>query len=233
MKWKQAKSTVLCLRFCCELFKRFKAFCGPYVLGTDNSRSRNGRNSLVKIICTSRLPARAIFVWTCFTSLSVLIGLAILLLRAGIESNPGPVTPLTEFPPFTTITQNCRGLTEYRKACKFIKCLNRSIVSQTSTIACLQETHCTNRFALDNLFKGTYVTDDGERNQRGVAILIPEVFQLCQSRVSGLGRWAIVSLKVANSQAQYRLVVATIYAPNCHREAKVMFQDFSITLICS
>ena len=102
--------------------------------------------------------------------LAVLVGLAILLIRAGIELNPGPGT---DYPDFRVISQNCRGLTDCRKTCRLVKKLSASNAGHSPAIACLQETHCINRFALDNLFKGTYVVDDGERNQKGVSILIP------------------------------------------------------------
>ena len=100
-------------------------------------------------------------------SLAVLIALAILLIRAGVELNPGPITV---YPDFRVISQNCRGLTDCRKTCRLMKKLSASGTGHSPAIACLQETHCINRFALDNLYKGTYVVDDGERNQKGVSI---------------------------------------------------------------
>ena len=162
-------------------------------------------------------------------SLSLLIALALLLIRAGIEPNPGPVAQgvgadITDVPEFSIISQNCRGLTGCRKACRLIKHLGKS--KSKLRIICLQETHCIDKFALNNLFDGSYVVDDGERNQRGVAILIPKCFQINQSRTSGLGRWAIVALNMDESDRPHISVIATVYAPNCHRESKVMFQDF-------
>lgn len=151
------------------------------------------------------------------------IGIGILLLRAGIEPNPGPDLA-TNFPEFSVISQNCRGLTNCKKVCRMVKKLNLS--KAPLTVACLQETHCINKFALNNLYKGTYVVDDGDRNQRGVSILIPEGLELCESRTSGLGRWAIAAIKPTSSVQSYKTLVASVYAPNCHRESKIFFEDF-------
>ena len=161
-------------------------------------------------------------------TLSVLEGLEILLVIAGVELNPGPVDliPSISLPDFRIISQNCRGLTECRKATRLLQSLSSKKSKPAPVIACLQETHCINKFALNNLFKGSRVIDDGDRNQRGVAILIPEEFSLCQSVTSGVGRWAVASLQVKDSDQPYKLVIASIYAPNCNLEAKLMFQDF-------
>ena len=106
----------------------------------------------------------------------------ILLFRAGVELNPGPGSrpnpPLT-FPEFSIISQNCRGLTDCKNACKFMKKV--SSFQAPPTFICTQETHCINGFVLDNFYKGLHVIDDGDRNQRGVSILIPEGTGLCTS----------------------------------------------------
>ena len=164
-------------------------------------------------------------------SLAFLCGLAILLIRAGVELNPGPDSAgHPDFPEFGIISQNCRGLTDCKKSCRLVRKLNSHKNKSVPVIACLQETHCINRFALDNLYSGSYLADDGERNQRGVAILIPDAFELCEHSISGMGRWAIAAIKLKSSNSSYKLVVATIYAPNCHNESNVMFQDFMHSL---
>ena len=139
--------------------------------------------------------------------LSVLLGLVILLIRSGIEMNPGPIIPSISLPDFRIISQNCRGLTECRKATRLLQSLSSKKSKPAPVIACLQETHCINKFALNNLFKGSRVIDDGDRNQRGVAILIPEEFSLCQSVTSGVGRWAVASLQVKDLDQPYKLVI--------------------------
>ena len=56
----------------------------------------------------------------------------ILLIRAGIESNPGPSSRLPEF---RLVSQNCRGLTDCRKTCHLVKKLADLKPSAFSTIA--------------------------------------------------------------------------------------------------
>ena len=115
------------------------------------------------------------------------------------------------------ISQNCRGLTDCKKACKLVRSISsvRNKKGKAPTVACLQETHFINRFALDNLYKGSYAVDDGERNEKGVAILVPEEFEIEEFITSGLGRWVIASLKLKNNDSNQRIVIASLYAPNC------------------
>ena len=94
-----------------------------------------------------------------------------------------------------------------------------------SKILCLQETHQINRFALDNHFQGKFVIDDGERDQRGTAILVSEQFEVMMSRTSGIGRWSLAVIREAGDVEQL-VVVASVYAPNCHREASTFFEGF-------
>ena len=159
------------------------------------------------------------------------IGLLIrsLLLRGGIEPNPGP-DPVRELYGFQLISQNCRGLTDKKKLARLLR--NIFPVSKRGInkfmIACLQETHQIDSFTANLWFRGVLVTDNGERNQKGVAILVPDGLEVCQTKVSGVGRWAIAVLKQKNivDASARKLVVANIYAPNCHRESVIFFQEF-------
>ena len=153
----------------------------------------------------------------------VINGLRILLIRAGVELNPGPSGASACI---RVLSQNCRGLTECRKTSQLIKTIYKKAAGKSQPISCFQETHQINRFVLDNLFDGSYVVDDGERNQRGDSILIPEKYKIYDSVISGLGRWAIVAVQEKSTDLAELLVVANIYAPNCHRDSKTMFQDF-------
>ena len=105
----------------------------------------------------------------------------ILLLRQGIEPNPGPVNPVDDsYKGFDLVSQNCRGLTDRNKLIKVLRQIYPSARrSISTTIACLQETHRVDKFAINNFFKGKAVIDDGERNQKGVCILVPESFEVC------------------------------------------------------
>ena len=154
----------------------------------------------------------------------------ILLVRGGIEVNPGPESALDRAPPggFRILSQNCRGLTDRKKLIKLLRKIypNRKSASGGSIISCLQETHRIDKFAVDNYFNGLAIVDNGERHQRGVCLLIPDLFEVCSSTISGIGRWIIAVVKVKGDKSPQKLVVANIYAPNCHREALDFYQEF-------
>ena len=152
-----------------------------------------------------------------------------LLVRGGIESNPGPAQDESKL---CVISQNCRGLTDRNKFCRILRKIypaSNRVKSANYTIACLQETHCIDKFVASCIFRGKSVIDDSERNQRGVCILIPEGFELCDSLVSGVGRWAIAVVKLKDDLSLRKFVVANLYAPNCHREAHNFYQDFFVS----
>ena len=130
-KWKQRKQAKS-LKFL-STFSRFKAFVHA-ILNCNVSLGIPGRVS------------------RCL--LSVVNGLQALLVRAGVELNPGPDEP-ANLPAFVTVSQNCRGLSDCKKACKLMKSIYGS--KGSPTIACLQETHCLNTFALNNFFRGSSV----------------------------------------------------------------------------
>ena len=189
--------------------------------------------SLIVKSCKERISPHAIvlrlLVIVCVSSVLSSRALIMALLSiGGIESNPGPAPCVAE--KFRLLSQNCRGLTDRDKLIKLIrKIYPRSTTSKSvagHTISCLQETHRIDMFAVDNLFKGKVVNDDGERNQRGVCILVPEAYKIVSSIVSGVGRWAIATIRPTSTQSVDSIVVATLYAPNCHRESHIFFQDF-------
>ena len=145
-----------------------------------------------------------------------------LLIIGGIESNPGP----EEEAAFKIRSQNCRGLTDRNKLFKMLRKLYPNSQSNlVPSIACLQETHCLDQFVLDHYFKGTAIVDNGERNQRGVCILVPDSFEVCSSHTSGVGRWGIAVIRTKDPRSLKKLVIVNIYGPNCHREAVRFFQD--------
>ena len=146
-----------------------------------------------------------------------------LLVIGGIEVNPGPIG---EEMAFQIRSQNCRGLMNKNKLFKLLRSLYPlSRPSPMPSIACLQETHCLDDFILRHYFKGTAVVDNGERNQRGTCILIPEDFEVCSSHTSGIGRWAIAVIKPKDPPTRSKLVIVNIYGPNCHREASRFYHD--------
>jgi len=90
-------------------------------------------------------------------------------------------------------------------------------------VACLQETHFIDTFVISNFHDGNSVIDNGERNQRGTAILLSNQLTLTHSKTSGFGRWAMAACLLP--QSKEKLVIVSVYAPNDHRESIVFFQD--------
>ena len=158
--------------------------------------------------------------------LSVLIFFGLLLVIQGVERNPGPNAPNSTYGEGVVVTtQNCRGLTD---SLKLIALLKKAYEKpESAKIMCLQETHCINRFIVDNHFQGICVADNGERASKGTAILVPNPLTVCMSKISGNGRWALAAIKnqldLTNNSV---IVVASIYAPNCHRAALDFFDEF-------
>ena len=143
----------------------------------------------------------------CIGSLLVVVNvicikfIRLLLLRGGIEPNPGPENDKNSNG-FSLLSQNCRGLTDKKKLAKLLKSiypLSRRLLNKF-TIACLQETHLMDRFTTSIWHRGEIVVDNGERNQKGVCILLPDSYQLCYSKISGLGRWAIAAFQDFQNQ---------------------------------
>ena len=163
-------------------------------------------------------------------SYSCLSLIHLLLMMGGVELNPGPALhDVNEHRvDFHLLSQNCRGLTDRKKIIKLLKQVYPTTkkVCRSPIVSCFQETHVIDRFAIDNFFKGQAVIDDGERNQRGVCILVPEEFEVCESLTSGIGRWVIVVIKPKLTASTHRFVFAALYAPNCHREARAFYQEF-------
>ena len=149
----------------------------------------------------------------------------LLLFLGGIEINPGPSNAGSTC---RIVSQNCRGLTDRKKLVRILRSLYPSVNKKVSdiTVACLQETHLIDQFTAGLWFKGSIVVDNGERNQRGVCILVPDSMEVCSKATSGIGRWIISVVRSKNDILARKKVIATVYAPNCHRESLIFFQDF-------
>ena len=160
----------------------------------------------------------------CFNLLSTVTwNLPTLLAIGGVERNPGPNG---EELAFQIRSQNCRGLMNKSKLFKLLRGLYPlSRPGSMPSISCLQETHCLDGFILRHYFKGTAVVDNGERNQRGTCILIPDDFEVCSSHTSGIGRWAIAVIKSKDPTTRNKIVIVNIYGPNCHREAARFYHN--------
>ena len=173
--------------------------------------------------------------WNCFKRIASVFYLPvtyvynviidILLILGGIEQNPGPAPQAGSSGP-SILSQNWRGVTDRKKLLRILKKIYPSRQSSGKVIACLQETHCIDQFSIDNCFNGQAIVDNGQRNQKGVCILVPDSYEVCSSTVSGIGRWAIGVVKSKDPSKDMKYVTSTVYAPNCHREALVFFQEF-------
>ena len=137
-----------------------------------------------------------------FTSilLDLVRNIRILLIRGGVEINPGPDQRVEEG--FLIKSQNCRGLSDRSKLFRLLKGMfpSRRGANVSPTIGCWQETHIVDSYVLDQYFKGTVVKDNGERNQRGVCTLIPDQFEVCSTSISGIGRWAIAVFRAKETK---------------------------------
>ena len=202
---------------------------------TDKSfRTQNSSNSCLILQCISRSHSRSRSHITscCLTrltrlTLSLLICLGLLLTRQGVEPNPGPKAQgsLNSGDGVVVTTQNCRGLTDSLKLSALLKKAYEK--PNPAKILCLQETHCINRYILDNQFQGNCVIDNGDRASKGTAILVPTPLTICMSRISGSGRWALAAIKnQLDLSDDHVMVVASLYAPNCHRTAVDFFDSF-------
>ena len=140
-----------------------------------------------------------IFKYNVRVILSIASFLSTLLLRQGIESNPGPNPLATRDGEVVVTTQNCRGLTDPLKLTSLLR--KAYCTPRQARILCLQETHHLNQFILDNQFQGRSVVDNGERASKGTAILVPTGFTICMSKISGNGRWAMVAIKDQSDQS--------------------------------
>ena len=140
------------------------------------------------------------------------------LIRQGIEPNPGPGLTVT--------SQNCRGLSDPKKLLRILNLLDKSTKIDGKNIVCLQETHVLDSFTLDNHYTGSAVIDNGERNQKGTAILVPTGCRVRSSKISGNGRWAMAFVELPTGEGANELhLVVSVYAPNCHRESSTFFQE--------
>ena len=158
---------------------------------------------LVKVVkvCIKKSISYAALIWN-------------LLCSQGIETNPGPELTVT--------SQNCRGLSDPKKLLRILKWLDKSTKIDCKDIVCLQETHVLDNFTLDNHYAGNTIIDNGERNQKGTAILVPPGCKVRSSKISGSGRWAMAFVELPSGEEvkELRLIVS-VYAPNCHRESSV------------
>jgi exonuclease III len=141
----------------------------------------------------------------------------LLLLIQGIEPNPGPIQ---SNPSISIISQNCRGLTDVKKAIKSINALKK-VVTEAKTaqsIILLQECHEINSERLGKITNKQIISANGTRSSSGVAICLDEESVLVQNSIykDPDGRFLICAIYNPENE-KLVTVIGNIYAPNDHQ----------------
>jgi exonuclease III len=139
----------------------------------------------------------------------------ILLIRSGVESNPGPKNELK------IVSHNVRGLTTGRNKLRSILSLYKSNDNISNLVLCLQETHVLNARELNCLWKGETIVNNGTRSSCGVAILMSDNWSVKNVIKDNEGRMIIIHAFDSITKGDF--VITNIYAPNNHMKAKGFF----------
>lgn len=158
---------------------------------------------------------------------SVLI-IRLLLLLYGVEPNPGPPDQGKNLTSLSIISQNCRGLTDIKKAIKSIHSINKLIdqFKPSSRVVLLQECHVINTSTLEKLCKMQIITSNGTRNQAGVAICLDESTNVIKDSIirDPNGRYVICAI-TSKDDRNTAIIITNVYAPNNHNSSINFFHD--------
>jgi len=134
----------------------------------------------------------------------------ILLIRAGVERNPGPNR---------IVTINCRGLTNNLKLLSTLGKLKKRF--KEKAIILLQETHWLNDNILNDTWgENMYALSNGSRNSRGVAILVTKDLKVEGYSSDDDGRLIFASIVDTNDD---HFLIVNLYAPNDWISSKQFF----------
>ena len=175
-----------------------------YALFTSERSQRFVFNERLKIY----LGYRTIFRNVKYLSLRLI---NLLLLRAGIESNPGPNIDALKI-----ITVNCNGLTNDLRLMQAIGRLKNNI-RHCSSVIFLQETHNANLILLENLWQGNVNVAVGTGGSRGVITLTTSDIVVKSFESDLEGRYIFTTIYLGK---EYYINTANIYSPNNHGQAK-------------
>ena len=175
-----------------------------YALFTSERSQRFVFNERLKIY----LGYRTIFRNVKYLSLRLI---NLLLLRAGIESNPGPNIDALKI-----ITVNCNGLTNDLRLMQAIGRLKNNI-RHCSSVIFLQETHNANLILLENLWQGNVNVAVGTGGSRGVITLTTSDIVVKSFESDPEGRYIFTTIYLGK---EYYINTANIYSPNNHGQAK-------------
>jgi exonuclease III len=141
-----------------------------------------------------------------------------LLLREGIESNPGP----EKMGGLIVRSFNVRGLTTSKDKVRHVIRDARKLVKSKQGIICLQETHAPNKKHIEALWGDKCLLNNGEKSRNGVAILLSEHWIVNDVIMDNEGRYIIANVQ-NNFNKGLNLIIANIYAPNSVKEATKFF----------
>jgi exonuclease III len=152
----------------------------------------------------------------------------LLLLLNGVEPNPGPFNLGKNSTSLSIISQNCRGLTDNKKAIRSIDAINKIIdlVKPSARVVLLQECHEINTPLLEKITKMQIIASNGTRNQAGVAICLDENINIIKDSVirDPNGRFAICAITSMDDQ-NTAIIITNVYAPNNHNASIDFFHD--------
>jgi exonuclease III len=108
-----------------------------------------------------------------------------LLLREGIEANPGPSDELI------VRSFNVRGLTTSKVKTRTLIRDAKRLTKSKLGIVCLQETHAPNKKHIENLWADKCLLNNGDKNRNGVAILLSGNWSIEDVVMDNDGRYMI------------------------------------------
>jgi exonuclease III len=135
------------------------------------------------------------------------VTIALLLICAGVELNPGPRRNME------IITYNCNGLGDKIKLRRLLAKVNKKV--QNGAIIFLQETHIVNTEHLKSIWSNKFLSNCKKTNSAGVIILFNNRYDVKYHHEDLEGRAIVASL--TNKDNDKSIIVANVYFPNDHK----------------
>ena len=142
--------------------------------------------------------------------------ICILLVIAGIETNPGPVTDSIGI-----ITVNCNGLTSDARLLQAIGRIKKKI-KDVPHIIFIQESHNANLILLENIWKGSVTISPGSGGSKGIITLCTGDISLINFESDDGGRYLFTTFEISKNSYVNTL---NLYAPNNHVISKQFFKN--------
>ncbi len=139
-----------------------------------------------------------------------------LLLRGGIESNPGPQSQTNLM---DILTFNCNGLGDPRKMKRVIE--KSSKITNKGGMVMLQETHIVKEDSISLLYKGPFSLNGYKTNSAGVITLLGPEYVILFSHKDEKGR----QLHLVVQKGDDKFLVVNVHCPNDHNQSKVFIDS--------